>query len=99
MFGSVFGHSVPARKTMQNMCISAPECTIAGWRNSGGFFRYVPTRCSSDLPRTCLGVFLGIRFRHEKRCKTCAFRHSNALLPGSETRVDFFATNACNLPN
>src|SRR5688500_183268 len=27
-----------------------------------------------------------------------AFRHPNALLPGSETRVDFFATNACNLP-
>src|SRR5687767_10192999 len=49
-------------------------------------------------PRTCLGVFLSIRFRNEKRCKTGAFRHPNALLPGSETRVDFFATNACNLP-
>src|SRR5688572_32609018 len=49
-------------------------------------------------PRTCLGVFLSIRFRHEKRCKTSAFRHPNELLPGSETRVDFFATNACNLP-
>src|SRR5688572_33336969 len=48
--------------------------------------------------RICLGVFLGIRFRHEKRCKTGAFRHPTALLPGSETRVDFFATNACNLP-
>src|SRR5688572_22514686 len=53
---------------------------------------------SSICTRTCLGVFLGIRFRHEKRCKTGAFRHPNALLPGSETRVDFFATNACNLP-
>src|SRR5688572_2652417 len=29
MFGSVFGHSVTARKTMQNGCISAPECTIS----------------------------------------------------------------------
>src|SRR5687767_14625099 len=47
-------------------------------------------------PRTCLGVFLSIRFRHQKRCKTGAFRHPNALLPGSETLVDFFATNACN---
>src|SRR5687767_2963687 len=46
MFGSVFGHSVPARKMMQKG----------------------------------------------------ASRHPNALLPGSETRVDFFATNACNLP-
>src|SRR5688572_26480436 len=53
---------------------------------------------SSICTRTCLGVFLGIRFRHEKRCKTGAFRHPNALLPGSETRVEFFATNACNLP-
>src|SRR5688572_19413951 len=33
-----------------------------------------------------------------KRCKTGAFRHPNALLTGGETRVDFFATNACNLP-
>src|SRR5688572_3770136 len=49
--------------------------------------------------RTCLGLFLGIRFRHEKRCKTGAFRHPNALFPGSETRVVFFATNACNLSN
>src|SRR5687767_9262180 len=48
--------------------------------------------------RTCLGVFLGIRFRHEKRCKTGAFRHPNALLLGIETRVNFFATNACTLP-
>src|SRR5687767_3420398 len=48
--------------------------------------------------RTCYLVFLGIWFRHEKRCKTGAFRHPNALLPGSETRLDFFATNACNLP-
>src|SRR5688572_23269492 len=48
--------------------------------------------------RKCLGVFLSIRFQHEKRCKTGAFRHPNALLPGSETRVDFFATNVCNLP-
>src|SRR5687767_5233881 len=47
MFGSVFEHSVPERKMMQNGCISAPEC----------------------------------------------------ILPGSESRVDFFATNACNLPN
>src|SRR5687767_8921832 len=46
MFGSVFRHSVPARKMMQNGCISAPECNIA-----------------------------------------CC-----------ETRVEFFATNACNLP-
>src|SRR5688572_28657100 len=46
MFGSVFGHSVPARK----------------------------------------------------RCKTGAFRQSNALLPSSEPRVDFFATNASNVP-
>src|SRR5688572_32734730 len=53
---------------------------------------------SSICFRTCLGVYLDIRFRHEKRCKTGAFRHPNALLPGSETRVDFFATNACNLP-
>src|SRR5688500_357017 len=48
--------------------------------------------------RTCLGVFLGIRFRHEKRCKTGAFRHPNALLPDSEPRVECCATNACNLP-
>src|SRR5688572_8648846 len=54
---------------------------------------------SSELyTRKCLGVFLSIRFRHEKRCKTGPFRHPNALLPGSETRVDFFATSACNLP-
>src|SRR5688500_20294333 len=45
-----------------------------------------------------LRVVLGIWFRHEKRCKTGAFRHPNALLPGRESRVDFFATNACNLP-
>src|SRR5687767_8183389 len=43
-------------------------------------------------------MFWSIGFRHEKRCKTGAFRHPNALLPGGETRLDFFATNACNLP-
>src|SRR5687767_6792131 len=47
MFGSVFKHSVPERKMMQNGCICAPEC----------------------------------------------------ILLGSETWVDFFATNACNLSN
>src|SRR5687768_5831138 len=30
LFGSDFGHSVPARKMMQNGCISAPDCTIGG---------------------------------------------------------------------
>src|SRR5687767_4815840 len=98
MFGSVFGHSVPARKTIQNGCISSPECIIDAFPISGGFFRNERMQSSYLDPRTCLGVFLGIRFRHEKRCKTGAFRHPNALLPGSETRVDFFATNACNLP-
>jgi len=39
------------------------------------------------------------RFQNEKRYKTGAIRHPNALFSGSETRVDFFATNACNLPN
>src|SRR5688500_19923347 len=33
-----------------------------------------------------------------KRCNTGLFRQSNALLPDSEPRVDFFETNACNLP-
>src|SRR5688572_19109813 len=44
-------------------------------------------------------MFLSIRFRHEKRWKTSAFWHPKALFPGSETRVDFSATNASNLPN
>src|SRR5688572_33187154 len=44
------------------------------------------------------GSVFGHSVRARKRCKTGAFRQSNALLPGSETRVDFFATNASNVP-
>jgi len=34
-----------------------------------------------------------------QRYKMGAFQHPNTLFPGSETRVNFFATNASNLPH
>src|SRR5688572_7582431 len=38
MFGSVFEHSVPERKMMQNGCISAPECIFPGSETRVDFF-------------------------------------------------------------
>src|SRR5699024_3590870 len=69
-------------------CADTARCLrLARVRSSGGARRPRPP---GSPPR---------RPRHHTRCQAGACRRPTPLLPASETRVDFFATNACNLPN